>query len=103
MGVVTTMAAALAQGVVGYAEDIAAEAHRWTFDPGGITAPTVVYHGVEDTVVPIAHGRHTAELIPGARLTTWPADGHLSLLGHVSTVIADLTADDRCAATEATP
>jgi len=38
----------------------------WSFDPAAITAPTRVLHGEADNVVPIAHGRHTADLVPGA-------------------------------------
>lgn len=31
-----------------------------------LTVPTLVVHGEHDTLLPIAHGRRTAELIPGA-------------------------------------
>ena len=33
-----------------------------------ITAPTLVVHGVEDALVPVANGRMLAQRIPGARL-----------------------------------
>ncbi len=39
--------------------------------------PTLVVHGLEDTLVPPARGRELAELIPGARLELIPACGHL--------------------------
>jgi hypothetical protein len=43
-------------------------------------------------VVPVAHARHTAELIPGARLLTWPDEGHISVLTKIPDLIADLIA-----------
>jgi pimeloyl-ACP methyl ester carboxylesterase len=36
----------------------------------GITAPTLVVHGTEDPLFPIAHGADLAGDIPGARLLT---------------------------------
>lgn len=41
-----------------------------------ITAPTVVIHGVEDPLVPVAGGRDTASSISGARLVEVPGMGH---------------------------
>ena len=41
-----------------------------------ITAPTVVIHGGDDPLVPLAGGRDTAENIPGAQLIIVPGVGH---------------------------
>jgi pimeloyl-ACP methyl ester carboxylesterase len=41
-----------------------------------ITAPTLVVHGTEDPVFPIAHGAALADAIPGARLLTLEQTGH---------------------------
>ena len=41
-----------------------------------ITAPTVVIHGGDDPLVPLAGGRDTAENIPGAELIIVPGVGH---------------------------
>jgi pimeloyl-ACP methyl ester carboxylesterase len=41
-----------------------------------VTAPTRVVWGADDHVVPIAHGRRYAELIPRAELTVIPDCGH---------------------------
>jgi pimeloyl-ACP methyl ester carboxylesterase len=41
-----------------------------------ITAPTLVIHGVDDPLIPLACGRHTAEQIPGAALEEIPGMGH---------------------------
>ena len=41
-----------------------------------ITAPTMVIHGVEDPLVPLAGGRDTHATIPGALITEVPGMGH---------------------------
>jgi 3-oxoadipate enol-lactonase len=39
--------------------------------------PTLVVHGLDDRLVPVAHGRRLARLIPAARLIEIPHAGHL--------------------------
>ena len=41
-----------------------------------ITAPTMVIHGADDPLVPLAGGRDTAETIPGARIVEIAGMGH---------------------------
>ena len=41
-----------------------------------ITAPTVVLHGADDPLVPLAAGRDTADPIPDAELRVVPGMGH---------------------------
>ncbi len=41
-----------------------------------ISAPTLVVHGEADPLLPIAHGRDTAEKIPGARFVAIPEMAH---------------------------
>jgi hypothetical protein len=43
-------------------------------------------------VVPIAHSRHTANLVPRATLRTYPQHGHLSILSELPAVAANLAA-----------
>jgi pimeloyl-ACP methyl ester carboxylesterase len=43
---------------------------------GEIAAPTLVLHGTEDPLFPIAHGETLARLIPGARLVPLEGVGH---------------------------
>ncbi|THD37669.1 MAG: alpha/beta fold hydrolase [Sphingomonas sp.] len=42
----------------------------------GITAPTMVIHGADDPLVPLAGGRDTAETIPGAKIVEIAGMGH---------------------------
>ncbi len=42
----------------------------------GLQVPTLVLHGSEDPILPLAHGEATAEAIPGARLLVVEGAGH---------------------------
>jgi pimeloyl-ACP methyl ester carboxylesterase len=89
---ISTMEEAFRQGVVGYAHDITVQGRAWTFDPATITAATIVVHGADDRLVPIAHSRHTAASIPGAERRELPGVGHLSLGRHLPELVAEVTA-----------
>lgn len=41
-----------------------------------VAAPTLVFHGAEDPLIPVSAGRATARAIPGARLHVVPGMGH---------------------------
>jgi pimeloyl-ACP methyl ester carboxylesterase len=85
-----TMNEAFGHGVVGYAHDITVQGRPWTFDPATIGCPTLVVHGAEDHLVPIAHSEHTAALIPGAELRVLPDVGHLSLIDQLPRLVTEL-------------
>jgi pimeloyl-ACP methyl ester carboxylesterase len=44
-----------------------------------ISVPTLVVHCAGDLAVPVEHGRHLAEHIPGARYIELPGDDHLTI------------------------
>jgi len=57
-----------------------------------IAAPTLVIHGVDDPCLPLPHGRHLADAIPGARLLTLDM-GHMlhpALCPMVADAVIDL-------------
>ena len=85
------MGDAFRQGVTGYAHDITVQGRAWTFDPGSISVPVIVAHGEDDQLVPLAHSRHTASLIPGAELRQLPGVGHLSLIDEFPMLAAEIT------------
>lgn len=60
-----------------------------------ITAPTVVIHGADDPLVPLAAGEDTAANIPGAELRVIPGMGH-----DVPAALYDELADGICRAVE---
>ncbi len=43
----------------------------------GLTVPTLVVHGEDDTLVPVANGRFLADTIPGAELVLIPGANHV--------------------------
>jgi pimeloyl-ACP methyl ester carboxylesterase len=85
------MGDAFSQGVVGYAHDIWVQGRAWSFDPSSIACPVLVVHGDDDQLVPVAHSRHTASLIPGAELRVVAGVGHLSLIEAFPSLAAEIT------------
>jgi pimeloyl-ACP methyl ester carboxylesterase len=86
---------AFRQGVVGYAHDIWVQGRAWTFDPSTIACPVVVAHGEDDRLVPIAHSRHTASMIPGAEMRRISGVGHLSMVDGFPALAADIVRRER--------
>jgi pimeloyl-ACP methyl ester carboxylesterase len=81
---------AFRQGVAGYAQDVLIQGRPWPFDPGSITAPIQVVHGELDTLVPMAHSRHTSEVIAGATLQVLPGHGHFTPLSELPAMVSAL-------------
>ncbi len=48
----------------------------FTDDLKAITVPTLVLHGEDDPLLPVAGGRDVASLVPGAEIETYPGWGH---------------------------
>jgi pimeloyl-ACP methyl ester carboxylesterase len=83
-------AEAFRQGVAGYAQDILVQGRPWPFDPHAIAAPVHVVHGELDTLLPLAHSRHTSELIAGSALRVLSGHGHFTILGELPTMASSL-------------
>ena len=80
-----------ASGPAGYVDDRLADANGWgTFDVTRITCPVVVLHGGSDGLIPVANARHTAAIVPGARLRIFEHLGHLSILTEAVGVISEM-------------
>ncbi|HSH76378.1 MAG TPA: alpha/beta hydrolase [Longimicrobiales bacterium] len=87
-------AEAFRQGIIGYAQDLAVQGRPWPFDPATIRAPFHVLHGEMDTLVPLAHSRHTASRIPRASLEILSGHGHFTVLNELPVRIATMARAD---------
>lgn len=70
---------ALAQGIAGWRDDDIAFTKPWGFELDEIRVPTLLWQGVQDLMVPVAHARWLAERIPGVEAHISEEDGHLSI------------------------
>lgn len=61
--------------------DVAMFGRHWGFELADIEVPVHLFYGDADIIVPVHHGEHLAERIPGARLQIRPGEGHLGGLG----------------------
>lgn len=57
-----------------------------------ISVPTLVQHGINDTLLPPPHGEHTAELIEGSKYVVYEGMGHDMPEEVVPTLVADIVA-----------
>jgi pimeloyl-ACP methyl ester carboxylesterase len=70
---------ALEPGVAGWRDDDLAFTRPWGFGLDELQVPTLLWQGVQDTMVPAAHGRWLAERIAGVEAHISEPDGHLSI------------------------
>jgi pimeloyl-ACP methyl ester carboxylesterase len=71
---------ALDGGIEGMVDDDLAYVKPWGFEPGEVKLRTLIVHGDQDRVVPVAHARWLAARLPAAELRIAPGDGHVSVL-----------------------
>ncbi len=80
-----------AQGVEGYTDDRLADRDGWTsFDVASIRCPVVVLHGSADVIADPIHARHSASIIPGAKLRMVDGLGHFSIEDEIVPALVEL-------------
>jgi pimeloyl-ACP methyl ester carboxylesterase len=70
---------AIEHGIAGWRDDDIAFTNPWGFELSEIHVPTLLWQGVHDKMVPVAHARWLAERIPGVEANISEEDGHLSI------------------------
>ena len=63
---------------------------EWGFAPADVAVPVRWWHGDEDHIVPLAHGRHVVDRLPDATLTVVDGESHLGGLGIAEEVLGTL-------------
>ncbi|HEX4189927.1 MAG TPA: alpha/beta fold hydrolase [Marmoricola sp.] len=80
----------VAQGTIGWREDGLAIMTNWGFDLTETRVPVAIWQGRQDAMVPFSHGEWLAEHVPGARAHLFEDEGHISLVGRLPEILADL-------------
>ena len=76
----------LRAGLDGWLDDDLAFVAPWGFDVAAIRTPVLLVHGRLDLMVPFSHGEWLAAHIPGVTPDLMDAEGHVSMVAHVSRV-----------------
>jgi pimeloyl-ACP methyl ester carboxylesterase len=87
---------AFLRGASGVVDDYARLTRPWGFAVEGVTVPVRVWHGDEDTMVPIAHSHAlAARLRPAPEVAVWRGAGHFGLVAHFDQILQDMRACGR--------
>ena len=68
------------QGVKGTAWDVQLYLQKWDFSLDKIQMPLRFFHGEQDATIPISLAKQVVIQLPTAKLTTYPEEGHISLI-----------------------
>jgi pimeloyl-ACP methyl ester carboxylesterase len=82
---------AMRAGVDGWLDDDLAFVKPWGFSLAEISAPTAIWQGDADLMVPFAHGQWLASRLPAASVHLEAGEGHLSVgLGKLDAMLDEL-------------
>lgn len=74
-------------GIGGGIADLQIYSQPWNVDFAAVAAPTVVWQGLDDVIVPACAALALGKLIPGARVNRIAGAGHFWVYNQVSTVL----------------
>jgi pimeloyl-ACP methyl ester carboxylesterase len=80
----------LRQGPAGALQDLALFGRPWGVPLDAVSAPTLVWQGTADVVVPVALGLALAQRLRRARLTTIAGAGHFWIYDNIPPVLAEI-------------
>ena len=82
---------AVRSGTRGVQHEMAMHAKPWGFQPEEITIEVEIWHGDQDTSVPLSDAELLAEAIPNSNLTVCPGVGHLLIDGCFEEILSAVT------------
>jgi len=77
---IRAMTQATLEGTDGWRDDDVAFLSDWGVDLAAIDRPVRIWHGTEDRMVPVGHGRWLADEVPGATIDVAEGEGHISIV-----------------------
>lgn len=87
----------IGRSVQGALSDTGIYARDWQVPLGEITVPVDLWHGSEDSLIPL-HALAPLEAVPGLRLHVVPGEGHYSLaIRHAARILEQLTREPQAA------
>lgn len=87
-----TYAEAFRESAYGWIDDVLALRSPWGFDLDTIKAPTLLWHGQDDTFSPVRHTQWLAEQIPNSELFIEPGAAHFAAMEILPRVLTWITA-----------
>ncbi len=78
-------------GCEGVVHDYARLATDWGFELSSVSCPVTVWHGVDDPLVPLDHGRKLAGRLPNGRFEPLTDRGHFLPFTDATGILHDLT------------
>ncbi len=91
-GLIEMTREAVRSGARGAVADFAIFGQPWSIDYAAITAPTTMWAGTADRVVPVPVCKFLARQIPACRLIVLPGAAHFWILEHAADVLARMRA-----------
>lgn len=82
---------AFRQGAIGAVHDMQMYTQPWGFQIADIKKSIDIWHGDEDTVVPLSHSEYMHKHLPNSRLTIVPGEAHFSLpIHHAENILREM-------------
>ena len=78
---------AFTRGARGVVDDYRATGGPWGVDFATVTAPTRIFQGTADNMVPPRHAEELAKRLPKAELIEWEGAGHMGTILHVEELL----------------
>jgi len=85
-----SLAESLRHGPWGVIDDYRSWGSPWPFSPKDVTCPVVMWHGDQDSVIPLAHAQRMAGALPHSDLTVAKGEGHFSIAARLGDILDHL-------------